>query len=193
MCLTGITGGIGTGKTTALTALRSLGESVVDADDIVHGLYREDEILRGLLSSRWGTRVLDGQSINRAEVARVVFSDSAERLWLNSIVHPLVREALLKRRGERNVYCGVPLLFEVGWHIDMDWTVTVWCSKETQRQRLQARGWDDQQIADRLKAQMSTEEKLELSDFGIINCGSLAVLEEQCRSLRDNISARTEK
>ena len=179
----GVTGGIGAGKTAVLQQLAELGASTVDADAVVHGLYRTDSDVRRAVASRWGAAVTGpGGSINCAAVAERVFADRAELDWLNGLVHPLVKQRIRDsaRRCAPFLFCAVPLLFEVGWQDDMWRTVGVWCDAETQRERLAERGWSHEEGRRRTAAQMSMDEKLARSDYGIANSGSRDLLRSQC-------------
>jgi len=191
--LVGITGGIGAGKTTVLGVLAELGERTIDADNVVHRLYESDSEIRSALATRWGTDVLevDGR-IDRSAVATKVFADVEERRWLNALVHPRVRAELHAAGGgeQELCFCGVPLLFEVGWEQDMVCTVTVWCDRATQVARLMDRGWSDEEIEARAGAQLDMDEKLRRADYGIVNNSSIEILQEQCRRLVAQIRSR---
>jgi len=183
MRLIGVTGGIGAGKTTVLSEFERLGYCTLDADDVVHRLYEPGMPVYEAVAARWGVGVIQADgSLDRAAVAGRVFGDPAELSWLNSLIHPLVRGAFrdLSERTDGPLFCGVPLLFEVGWQDDMDATVAVWCDLLTQRRRLHDRGWSDEDIRRRLGCQMSMDEKLSRADVGIINTGSRLLLAEQC-------------
>lgn len=179
----GVTGGIGVGKTTVLEQLAALGAATVDADAVVHRLYEEDADVRRAVARRWGAPVTgaDG-SVDCAALAERVFTDSAELEWLNSLLHPLVRQRIRDeaRRSNGLLFCAVPLLFEVGWQDDMWRTVAVWCDLTTQRKRLVSRGWSSEEIVRRTVAQMDMDEKLARSDYAIVNCGSRDLLRSQC-------------
>ena len=89
-----ITGGIAAGKTEALAAFARRGAVVSSADELVHRVYREDETLKSALRERWGAGVFDAEGeVDRAAVGRIVFADRAELDWLESVLHPRVREA----------------------------------------------------------------------------------------------------
>lgn len=184
--LVGITGGVGAGKSTVLDIMQAGGASVLDTDRVAHGLYAPGEPAYQEMIRRWGPDILapDG-TINRGRVANRVFQCATERRWLNQLLHPMVREYIHARaRGKRSLlFCGVPLLFEVGWQCDMWCTVAVWCPPETQVDRLHGRGWSDNEIQNRLAAQFTTDEKLRKADYGLINSGTLPLLQQQCEML----------
>jgi dephospho-CoA kinase len=126
-------------------------------------------------------------------VADIVFGDDAELSWLNGVIHPLVQERVLER-ARRPVhallFCGVPLLFETGWHAWVAQVVSVWCDPQTQWDRLRARGWSGDVIRARCARQMTMDEKLLLADFGIINTGSMTLLRSQCGMVHDRLCHR---
>lgn len=187
MPLVGITGGPATGKSTALTMLSALGAFVVDSDDIVHALYRDDEELAHRLEERWGPDAFRSNGeIDRQWIARTVFQSDREREWLNSVVHPRVRDRLLRHADRccpHEVYCAVPLLFEVGWHLLMNTTCAVWCPEALQKRRLNRRGWDSQRVDRCMASQLPADKKLEMADFGLLNLGQPKMLREQCGRL----------
>ncbi|MCK5805048.1 MAG: dephospho-CoA kinase [Lentisphaeria bacterium] len=183
MVLVGVTGGIGAGKTCALAQFEALGCRTLDADAIVHSLYEPGQPAHQAMIHRWGGRVTDKQDrIRRAAIADIVFESTAEREWLNALVHPLVQRTM-REEAERlptPLFCGVPLLYEVGWECCMNWVVVVWCNRDTQHQRLLARGWSQEEIERRLDCQMNMDEKLERADIGILNIGDMKLLRQQC-------------
>lgn len=186
MALVGITGGIGAGKTTVLQVFQCLGAVALDADDIVHQLYVPGAEGWRRLKAHWGSTVLSADGgIDRQAVASLVFSKPAEREWLNQATHPLVQAEILKAAAaaKSRVICAVPLLFEAGWEPLFQHTIAVWCDAPTQQQRLLSRGWTSDAISARLATQMSMDDKLLKADFVLINTGTPAFLEAQCRKL----------
>jgi len=193
MVLVGVTGGMAAGKSTALSCFQALGASVVDADDLVHRLYLPGQPVSRAVVSHWGDGILnpDG-SVNRAAVARRVFSEDGELQWLNRLTHPQVEQQVLDLAAactSRVLCCGVPLLFESGWDARMSRTVAVWCDLQTQWLRLCGRGWSEAEIRARLARQMSMDEKLSRARYGLINTGSMGMLREQCRRLYEVLAA----
>lgn len=195
MFLVGVTGGIGAGKSSVLEELAGLGARTVDADEVVHGLYNGNGCLVKQLVERWGCEILDADGrLNRKAVAKLVFGDSGEREWLNALIHPLVQAEIVRIAAAQAapLICGIPLLYEVAWETRMDCVIAVWCDPDTQRRRLSLRGWSNAEIRQRCAAQLSMDEKLERSDFGIINRGSRFLLREQCSRVWAAITARAQ-
>lgn len=186
MCLIGVTGGIGAGKTAVLSEYGKLGLQTLDTDAVVHELYTPRTPVYRRLRDRWGQAVLDDRErIDRTALGRLVFAAPRELEWLEELVQPLVRERMLAAAedAEPVLFCAVPLLFEKGWDPDMDCTIAVWCDPATQMQRLRERGWDPAQIRQRLHRQMDMDEKLARADYGIINIGLPRLLRDQCQRL----------
>lgn len=193
MPLFAITGGIGAGKSTVLDFFQTLGADVLDADQIAHSLYEPGQPAYHAMLSRWGKEILcsDG-NINRKAVAAKVFPVATELTWLNSLLHPLVRDVInaFGNRTNNLVYCAVPLLHESGWRQDFTAVIAVWCAPETQWQRLQARNWSEPEIKQRLSQQFSMDNKLDCSDYGLISDCSLAMLYQQCTLLHAQLRER---
>lgn len=181
-----ITGGIGAGKSSVLDVFENLGFLVLDADLVVHRIYETDGAFAQQVLERWGNRVVDNQGkINRKRIADFVFSSPEELAWLNRLLHERVREEILNfgrlHQGEL-IFVAIPLYYEVGWSF-ADAVVSVWCSKEVQRNRLIQRGWSPEHIDERLACQLSADKKLEMADYGIINNGAKTVMMNQCELL----------
>jgi dephospho-CoA kinase len=189
-CPIGVTGGIGAGKTAVLRVLAELGAATVDADDVVHSLYAPGQAGQKVVQQRWGKRVLapDG-SVDRAALAETVFTAPGELRWLNGVIHPMVQDRInnLAEQTDGPLFCGIPLLFEVGWERFVRFTVSVWCDVSVQMERLARRGWAEGEIRRRLDCQTSMDEKLRRGDFAIVNNGSWGLLREQCRLLKSRI------
>ena len=140
--LIAITGGIGMGKSTILSQFQGLGAKTLDADDVAHDMYLPDRPAYATLLQHWGNDILaqDG-TLDRKKIAGIVFQSKEELAWLNSVMHPLVRNAIQDCANEdaRPLFCAIPLLFESGWEETADKIISVWCDRETQMQRLIAR------------------------------------------------------
>ncbi len=194
MTLFGITGGIGMGKSTAGQLLRQRGVEVADTDEIAHSLTEPGQPALQEIAQRFGSQVLssDGQ-LNRAELAKVVFADDGARADLEAILHPRIRaawqaEAEAWRAAGRG--CGaiiIPLLFETGTERQFDAIICVACSETSQWRRLRQRGWTDEQIHQRLAAQLPVGKKIARSDFVV---WSDTTLEAHAAQLERVVQAR---
>jgi dephospho-CoA kinase len=180
MLRVGLTGGIGSGKSSVVAMLREMGVPVVEADDLAHELSRAGEPVYDEIVKAFGREILAGNGeIDRARLAGMVFGSPEKLARLNGIVHPRVLERAERwvgerqREGARLVVIEAPLLVEAGFHRRLDRLVLVWCRPEQQIERLSAgRGMSREEAERRIAAQMPVEEKLRLADHVIDNSGS---------------------
>jgi dephospho-CoA kinase len=170
--LFGITGGIGMGKSTAGQLLKERGVSVVDTDTIAKQLTEPGRPAVEEIQRRFGPVVLSPiGGIDRAALAKIVFTDAQARADLEAILHPGIRaawEAIVSgwnRSGVERAAVLIPLLFETGAETRFDAVICLACSEMSQVQRLRLRGWDDSQIRQRVAAQWPLERKVLRSDF----------------------------
>ncbi|MBL7977210.1 MAG: dephospho-CoA kinase [Bacteroidetes Order II. Incertae sedis bacterium] len=183
----GITGGIGSGKTTVCKILEKRGALVFYADIEAKRIQVEDPEARAEIEQVFGTAsYLPDGSLNRAFLAQQVFSDASKMRLLNGIVHPRVRKALLdKKKCAKNA--GYPLLvyeaaliFETGGEDVVDAVLVVDAPTLDRIQRVQTRdGSTVEQVEVRIKNQLSSDEMRRRADFVIENKGNLIELEEQ--------------
>ncbi|MCM8535346.1 MAG: dephospho-CoA kinase [Lentisphaeraceae bacterium] len=181
--LVALTGGIGAGKSTVLKIFESLGAQVADTDSIVHKIYEEDKQLHAVLLDRWGQKVFKDSLPHRPAIAEIVFKNKQELEWLNSVMHPLVKNVIQSLDTTGLHLIAVPLLYEINWQSEFQKTISVWCDKDIQNERLLARGWKQDEVSARLSAQLHQDEKLTRSDFGIINNWSIDFLNNQCQRI----------
>jgi len=181
----GLTGGIGSGKSTALAYLHELGAATVSSDDIVHGLYSSAEVI-DLIREHFGADVIDGAGgISRPGIAGIVFADEAELHWLEDLLHPFVRTAVADwveqqqkvRPRPALIVVEVPLLFETGLEERFDHIMLITAPDDVRRKRVAAK-LTDSEFSRRRAQQMSEEEKIERSDFVFHNGGSRKELKE---------------
>lgn len=183
----GLTGGIGSGKSTVTALLRSRGVPVLDADEVVRDLERPGaEGLRRLVEA-FGPGILQPSGeLDRGALGRLVFADREARRRVEAILHPLVRERMAAEqaeasaRGARVVVHDIPLLFEARDPAGFDATVLVYAPPEVQRRRLiEQRGMTPEDVEARMRAQLPMEEKRRLATYVIDNSGSLEDLEAE--------------
>lgn len=178
----GLTGGMGCGKSTALSYFQKHGARVVDTDALVKRLLSEDLELRTAIAEAFGKGILDAEGkIDRAKLGRTVFSDSRALQVLETLVHPRVREEWMAylREAHPLLVIELPLLFENGLEEYFTHTVCVSCCPELQKQRLAARGVTQTQQEQRIGRQLPIEEKIKRSTFTLHNNGSLEHFEAQ--------------
>ena len=194
----GLTGGIGSGKTTAAERFNFLGASVLDADAVSRSLLERDGGCYGAVIDAFGEGIcLPGGGIDRKKLAALVFSDPEKRDTLNGIVHPAVIQTLLDRAREnairfpgRLTVLDVPLLFECHMEERLDLTVLVTAPEAVRVARIRHRdGCTAEQALKRIRAQMPEEEKRNLADVVLDNGGSLEALNRQVDELYGRLTA----
>jgi dephospho-CoA kinase len=181
----GLTGGIGSGKSTVAAILAELGAHVVDADRVGHDVYRPgtEGFRRVVEAFGPGVVAADG-SIDRRALGAIVFADEAALARLNAVVHPLIGEELRRRVAAalddgsgRPIVIEAAILLEAGWRSMMDrlWVVSV--DRETAIARVAgSRGLTRREIERRIDTQMADEERRRLADRVIENRGTPAAL-----------------
>lgn len=194
----GLSGGIGTGKSTVARLLARAGAIVIDADAIVHRLQAAGSPLLDELATAFGPEVIGPEgALDRKRLADLVFRDPAARARLNAIVHPRVGTEMARaleaarQAGAALVVLDIPLLFEGrvagrsgASALEFDDTVLVYAPRELQIERALARDEGTREdIERRLAAQLPIDEKRALADHVIDNSGSLEDTERQVRAL----------
>ncbi|MBK8475081.1 MAG: dephospho-CoA kinase [Opitutaceae bacterium] len=179
----GLSGGMGCGKSTATRMFAELGFRVVDCDRIVREEVLPSPEIVAALVARFGPTVVgeDGR-LDRAAVAARVFANDADRLWLEALLHPRVRESWRRALAsdlEAKWVVEVPLLFEKGLENWFDSTICVATSSALQVSRLHARGVPADLAAARIAKQLPLPRKIAAADFVLLNDGSLDFLKEQ--------------
>ena len=184
----GLTGGIGSGKSTATAYLSALGAITLDADAISRALLEVGGGCYDAVLAAFGRGVCLGDgTIDRRALAGIVFSDETERERLNGIVHPAVCSELLRRAREAItgdpqavVVLDVPLLFECGMYRDTDENILIYADDDVRLARVMARdNATEAQVRARMDAQMPQAEKRKLADVIIDNSTTLHSLHRQ--------------
>jgi dephospho-CoA kinase len=197
MLLVGLTGNIGSGKSTVAQMLSERGATIIDADVLARRAVELGTAAYDKIVARWGSAVLapDGQ-LDRAALRRIVFSDHEQLEELNQIVHPEVerlRARLVDRarqRGDRIVICDIPLLFERHMTDRVDRVVLVDANRALRHERLvKDRGLDATEAMDMIAAQMPAELKRARADFVIDNDGTLTQLERRVNDVWTALSS----
>ena len=175
----GLTGGIGSGKSTVAAMLVDRGASLLDADAIVRDLQAPGTPVFTDMIERWGNRILDDDGgLDRQAVADIVFADADELAALNGIVHPAVGDEMTRRREaladtDATVILDIPLLVESG-HQGLAGVIVVDVDPEVAVARLVAgRGFTPDDARSRIERQASREERLGRADLVVDNGGSL--------------------
>jgi len=189
----GLTGGLGTGKTSVALILQALGLKMISADHIGHQLLKPGTDVYERVKAAFGPEILrgDGQ-IDRTALGKIVFQDPAERQRLNTLTHPAIIARIkaeveeLRRRGE-DVVVEIPLFFEAKMTkeeagVDEVWVVAT--SPATQLARVMARdGVDQEEARRRMAAQLSLGEKVDRADVVVYNEGKQAELKKEVQKL----------
>lgn len=187
----GLIGGIGSGKTLVAQLLRELGGYVIEADKLGHEALRQPE-LRARIVERWGEQILDEHGeIDRARLAKIVFSDPRERQALEAVVHPYIgrriAEEIEQARNNpaaRFIVIDAALLLEAGWQRVCDKVIFVDAPAHLRQQRTQqSRGWSAAEWQAREAAQWPVEEKRRLADAVLVNTSDVISLRQQVQSL----------
>ena len=182
----GLTGGIATGKSTALHLLEEAGAASIEADQLAHATLEPDTPTWQQVVETFGAGILNAdRTVNRSRLGEIVFADEGKRQALNGIIHPRVREMWLERlreleaAGQADTVVSIPLLYEVGAEKQFDCVVAVGCNEQTQLARLSAMGVSEPSARARINAQWPVQSKIDRADFVIWNDGSLDVLRRQ--------------
>jgi dephospho-CoA kinase len=188
--LVGLTGGVGSGKSTVAAILRELGAAIVDADEASHAVYEPGTPGFASVVREFGDGVVRDGRIDRKALGALVFSDPRALRRLNAIVHPLVREWMAQRtaeaseRGAEVVVQDVPLLFENGLAGLFPTTVLVWVPPDVQVERLVGgRGFTLARAREVIAAQMPIDEKRSRATHVIDNTGTRESTREQVERL----------
>lgn len=169
----GITGGIGSGKSTVCRIFGEAGAAVYDSDAAAKRLMNEDADLRSRLVDEFGVQTYENGVLNRAYLASVVFADEEKLHRLDSIVHPAVREDFRRwceSRTEDIAILESAILFESGFDKEVDATLAVVAPRELRIERVMKRnGVGREEVERRMAAQMSDDELSRRADCTIVN------------------------
>ncbi len=169
----GITGGIGSGKSTVCEIFKILGAPVFEADKVARNLMNENSVIRQNLVEWFGNEIYSGNLLNRKLLAEHIFNDNSLLNKVNSLVHPIVREEFEKWKNSQNTVYSVyeaAILFESGFYKLMDFTVLITAPEQIRINRVMKRdNLSPDQVLARIKNQWSDEEKRKLATVVIIN------------------------
>ncbi len=190
MKVIGLTGGIGSGKSTVARVMETLGVPVFDADRAALALYDEDEALLTEVKERFGDSVIQpGGQLNRQALASIVFNDVEALQQLNAMVHPRVAkkfDAWKKMQKASAVIREAAILFESGSASDCDVVIVVTAPEDLRVARVQKRnGWSEAEVRARMKRQWSEEQLIERADTVIVNDDKHLVLPQLARVIPD--------
>ena len=192
--LIGITGGIGSGKTTVSNLLRAKGYHVYDADSEARCLQDEDKIVRQQIIEIFGNDIYDfSDKLNRALLAEIVFNDAEKLQQLTNIVHPAIKTDFKKwianHSNERLLFQESAILFESGFYTLFDKIIVVTASEKTRTERVMLRdNITRQQVRERMARQLPEKKLLTHADF-IIRTDDQQSLEEKVEEIITEIRA----
>ena len=188
MIVIGVTGGVGTGKSTVARLFGQLGAEVFDADRVVHRLMEPGTPVCKKIRAEFGAGVFDeDRRINRKRLGQIVFSSRSRLRALNRIVHPAVRRSILedlrrlrRRRPGAVAVLDIPLLLESGRAYRTDAVVVVTAPRAASARRLKRRsGWTAAELRRRSRFQMPLGRKVKQADFVVKNGGDPASTRRQ--------------
>lgn len=184
----GLTGGIASGKSTVAHLFAQHGVGIIDADVVAREIIFPGESTYKTIVAYFGKDIVAKDSnIDRTKLRQIVFNDPAKRLWLEKLLHPLIRERMmLYSRQATSPYCVqvIPLLIETLPYPEINRILVVDVSVETQIERLRKRDHLDEVLINKmLQAQISREERLEHADDILVNEGDLDTLADAVEKL----------
>ena len=200
----GLSGGIGSGKSTVGKMLEKLGATLIDADTIVHEVQSAGSPVLQEIAAEFGPGVIDETgALDREALGDIIFRDSEARAKLGRIVHPpviaeMVRRLYIAKEADTElVILDIPLLFEgaktgkgAASVLQFDATVAVWTTEDLQVERqIERNGYDREEALRRVRAQLPLDEKREMADYVIDNSDSLEDTERQVRELVETLTA----
>ena len=197
----GLTGGIGTGKSTVSQILKDRGFSVIDLDVISHEVIEFSSVVEKIVQN-FGREVLDEDeagncTISREKLGKIIFANKEKRLALNSIMHPeilkVMHKKILECKSEKNkiIFVEVQLLFEVQWEKEFDYILLVAAKRDMQVRRVLERDKrSEEEALNIINSQMSLDEKREKSDFVIENDGNMDDLNKKVDKFLKSLEQR---
>ena len=195
----GLTGGIGSGKSTAAALFRERGVPIVDADELAREAVAPGSAGLAEVLAAFGPQIVAGDgSLDRKQLGALVFADAEARQRLNAITHPIVRRLsqerflALDQQGVTLAGYDVPLLFEVGLDAALRPIVVVTARETTQLERIMARDDISEPAArERIGAQLPLADKQKRADYVLYNNGTLAALAAQVDALLEKLRAES--
>ncbi|PHQ26803.1 dephospho-CoA kinase [Marinobacter guineae] len=192
MAIIGLTGGIGSGKSTVARLFGELGVHWVDADDVARQVVEPGTPALARIAEHFGEGILTSEgALDRARLRGIVFQEQEERLWLESILHPVIREELIRQLNPENyqlpyVLLVSPLLLETDQHELVDRIVVIDVPVDVQIERTMARDTNSREQVERIiAAQMSRQQRVERADAIIDNNRPMDEVERQVRELHE--------
>ena len=170
----GLTGGIGSGKSTICSMFEELGAEVIDADQISHAIVRKDRPLYQEIVSHFGARIIDEKKeLNRPLLRKVIFNDSKEKKWLESLMHPVINReilSLINKSKSPYIILSVPLLLESKNYEFVDRILVIDIPESLQLDRIKKRDNISTELAQKIiNSQITRSERNKKADDIIVN------------------------
>jgi dephospho-CoA kinase len=187
----GVTGGIASGKSNVISIIKRQGFKVIDCDLINHNLQKINMPIYNAIKEAFGSSYfLDNGELDRKKLGELIFHNEKEKLKLNSISHPIIKEEVLKEinKADGIVFVDVPLLYESKFDSLCDKVICVYLSRKTQIERLMERDHIDYSYAkSKIASQMDLDQKRDLADYVIDSKGSFQETERQVLKILEMI------
>ena len=192
MLRVGLTGGIGSGKSTASQHFSSLGAYVINADEEAKNLISTNETVQNELIAEFGTDIIDGtENVNKKKLARIAFQDQDHQQRLNSVVHPYIYNLIDKEFnqvlnvGKHDIFIvDGALIFESGYDVHLDYVIVVTAQLKNRMERALGRETlSREEILKRIEFQWPEKEKVNLADFVVHNDGTEKELHKNIEGL----------
>jgi dephospho-CoA kinase len=194
MKIVGLTGGIGSGKSTVARLFGELGVHWVDADDVAREVVEPGTPALGRIAKHFGEQILTSEgALDRAQLRGIVFQQPEERAWLESLLHPIIRDELIRQLNPENyqlpyVLLVSPLLLETDQHELVDRIFVIDVPKDVQLERTMTRDANSREQVERIiAAQMPREDRLARADEVIDNDRPLDDVTRQVRELHERL------
>ena len=186
MLVVGLTGNIGCGKSSLSDIFRAEGIKIIDADIIARQIYDDEKLLRKIYETFGNDIKNEDGSLNRKALGRIVFSDDEKLIQLNKLTHPVIRQKVsdeieeYKSQNEEIVILDAALLVESDYLNFIDKLLVVTCKENIQIERIIARdNCSIEEALDRIRSQMSQENKVKYADYVIDNSATLSELRKK--------------
>ena len=192
----GLTGGIGSGKSSVSALFSDWGSYIFDADSVAKEILNHNETAQGEIIAEFGTDILDGKNtIDKQKLARVAFQDENHQLRLNTIIHPYVFSEIYSKfdiilaKKEHDIFVvDAALIYESGADTHMDYVIVVTSHLRLRTQRVMERGGlTREEFLDRVDLQWPDEDKVHMADFVIHNNGTEKDLLEESKKVFDRL------
>lgn len=189
----GLTGGIGSGKTTVANYFERLGTPVIDADIIAQQVIHPTQPTYQTIIEHFGYQILnEDQTLNRRKLRQIIFSYPKQKLWLEKLLHPIIRQTIKTQIDQLSApycICVIPLLTESTGIDFIDHVLVVEATQELQLSRAAKRDKTTEALIKKIaQTQASDKERRAIADDVIINNGTLKDLEQQIEALHKKYS-----